>query len=386
MLQDTASAFPRADGALPAISNQPGRQRCEEMGLSWARLTFPLRIQRKNLVLRLQKALDNLRKASTTDASTESRERRIREAQQKLPLSLYKQLHTGGKAFRALLPVLKAAGFTTADSLPCEMIASRYRLLLPAYGPPARRAQAQAWLDMLRLTDSADVLRRKAKASQQVLTFKPSRGVAVELAGARPSTTDGGQLLQWVIDSVDHAEAVRRWDEICSDTIVGFPGAQRQEVNDALAQSAWRERLKQITQTCSSDGHQDHAPRRCGRKILPSHAGSAQPEDLGDRLVEEVIEMRHARTCYKRGQTTCVAQDIRGFFVGGEDAKLEFKIRVAACTQARIQTLLSMQDAALRDSLIDGRDIIWLPQAGWPGMEAHKWGGWWVVALQSEKW
>ena len=49
MLQDTASAFPRADGALPAISNQPGRQRCEEMGLSWARLTFPLRIQRKNL-------------------------------------------------------------------------------------------------------------------------------------------------------------------------------------------------------------------------------------------------------------------------------------------------------------------------------------------------
>ena len=72
MLHDTASAFPRADDALPAISNQPGHQKREEMGLSWARLTFPLRIQRKNLVLRLQKALDNLRKASTTDASTES--------------------------------------------------------------------------------------------------------------------------------------------------------------------------------------------------------------------------------------------------------------------------------------------------------------------------
>ena len=386
MRHDAASASPRADDALPAIPSQPGHQKREEMGLSWARLTFPLRIQRKNLVLRLQKALRNLRKASTTDASTESRERRIREAQQKLPLSLYKQLHTGEKAFWALLPVLKAAGFATADSLPCEVIASRYRLLLPAYGPPARRAQAQAWLDMLRLTDSSDVLRRKAKASQQVLPFKPSRGVTVELAGTRPSTTDGGQLLQWVIDSVDHAEAVRRWDEICSDTTVGFPaGAQRQEVNDALAQSVWRDRLKQITQTCSSDGHQDHAPRRCGRKILPSHAGSAQPEDLGDRLVEEVIEMRHAQTCYKRGRTTCAAQDIRGFFVGGEDAKLEFKIRVAACTQARIQALLCMEDAVLRDSLIKGQDIIWLPQAGWPGIKARKWGGWWVVARQSEK-
>ena len=71
--------------------------------------------------------------------------------------------------------------------------------------------------------------------------------------------------------------------------------------------------------------------------------------------------------------------------MGGEDAKLELKIRVAACTQARIQALLCMKDAALRDSLIKGQDIIWLPQAGWPGMEARKWGGWWAVALQSEK-
>ena len=83
--------------------------------------------------------------------------------------------------------------------------------------------------------------------------------------------------------------------------------------------------------------------------------------------------MRHAQTCYKRGRTTCAAQDIRGFFVGGEDAKLEFKIRVAACTQARIQALLCMEDAVLRDSLIKGHDIIWLPQAGWPGIKARKW-------------
>ncbi len=156
MVHETASAFPMAADALPAISHQPGHQKREDMGLSWARVTFPLRMQRKNVVLRLQKALDNLRKASTTDASTESRERRIREAQQKLPLSLYRLLHTGENAFRALLPVLKAAGFATADSLPCEVIASRYRLMLPAYGPPARRAEAQAWLDMLRLTDSSD--------------------------------------------------------------------------------------------------------------------------------------------------------------------------------------------------------------------------------------
>ena len=53
--------------------------------------------------------------------------------------------------------------------------------------------------------------------------------------------------------------------------------------------------------------------------------------------------------------------------MGGEDAKLEFKIRVAACTQDRIQALLRMEDAVLRDSLIKGHDIIWLPQAGWPG-------------------
>ena len=85
MLQETASASPMADDALPAISNQPGHQKREDMGLSWARLTLPLRIQRKNLVLRLQKALDNLRKANITDTSTESREHRIREAQQKLP-------------------------------------------------------------------------------------------------------------------------------------------------------------------------------------------------------------------------------------------------------------------------------------------------------------
>ena len=68
--------------------------------------------------------------------------------------------------------------------------------------------------------------------------------------------------------------------------------------------------------------------------------------------------MRHAQTCYKRGRTTCAAQDIRGFFVGGEDAKLELKIRVAACTQARIQALLRMEDAVLRDSLIaQGRAV-----------------------------
>ena len=386
MVHETTSASPMADDALPATSHQPGHQKREDMGLSWARLTFPLRIQRKNLVLRLQKALNNLRKASNTDASTESRERRIREAQQKLPLSLYRQLDTGENAFWALLPVLKAAGFATADSLPCEVIASRYRLMLPAYGPPARRAEAQAWLDMLRLTDSSDVLRRKARAAQQVLPFKPSRGVAVELADTRPSTTDGGQLIRWVMDSVDNAEAVRRWGEVHPDEAVIFPaGTQRQDVDRALKRQDWSDGLRQLIQTPLCEGEQNYAPWGHGCKTPPSHSGSAQPEDLGDHLVDEVIEMRHAQTHYRRGRTTCVAPNIRGFFLGGEDAKLEFKIRVAACTQDRISALLRMPDVGMRDSLTKGRDIIWLPQTGWPKMTARKWGGWWVVALQSEK-
>tara|TARA_B100001540_G_scaffold279054_1_gene267611 strand:- start:40 stop:570 length:531 start_codon:yes stop_codon:yes gene_type:complete len=171
-------------------------------------------MQRKNLDLAFRKALDNLRKASNTDEHAVSQQCRIREAQQKLPLDLYRQLRKGENAFWALLPALKAAGFTSADSLPCELTASRYRLMLPAYGPPARRAEAQAWLDMLRLSDSSEVIRRKANAAQQVLPFKPIRSVTVELAGTRPSTTDGGQLIQWVMDSEDNAEAVRRWETL----------------------------------------------------------------------------------------------------------------------------------------------------------------------------
>ena len=386
MAHDTTLAFPVADDALPAISHQPRHQERGTMGLSWARLTFPLRMQRKNLDLAFRKALDNLRKASNTDEHAVSQQCRIREAQQKLPLDLYRQLRKGENAFWALLPALKAAGFTSADSLPCELTASRYRLMLPAYGPPARRAEAQAWLDMLRLSDSSEVIRRKANAAQQVLPFKPIRSVTVELAGTRPSTTDGGQLIQWVMDSEDNAEAVRRWGEVHSGTAATFPaGTLSQDVECALHEQDWRDRLRRIIQTLVRDGCQNHAPRRNGRKVPPSHAGSAQPEDLGDRLVEEVIEMRHAQTCYKSGRTTRVAQDIRGFFPGGEDAKLEFKIRVAACTQDRISALLNMPDAKLRDSLIRGRDIIWLPQSGWPEMKARKWKGWWVVAMQSER-
>ena len=42
-------------------------------------------------------------------------------------------------------------------------------------------------------------------------------------------------------------------------------------------------------------------------------------------------------------------------------------------------------DATLRRSLNDGRDIIWLPQAGWTETAARKRGGWWVVATHSER-
>ena len=154
-------------------------------------------------------------------------------------------------------------------------------------------------------------------------------------------------------------DAGRRWGEVHSDTAATFPAdILSQDVERALHEQDWRDRLRRIIQTPVRDGCQNHAPRRNGRKVHPSHAGSAQPEDLGDRLVEEVIEMRHAQTCYKSGRTTRVAQDIRGFFPGGEDAKLEFKIRVAACTRDRISALLNMPDANLRDSLIRGRDII----------------------------
>jgi len=70
-----------------------------------------------NSDLTFQKALHDLLKASNTDESAESQERRIREAQQKLPLDLCRQLHTGENAFWALLPILKVAGLTSADSL-----------------------------------------------------------------------------------------------------------------------------------------------------------------------------------------------------------------------------------------------------------------------------
>ena len=62
---------------------------------------------------------------------------------------------------------------------------------------------------MLRLADSSEAIRRKGTASQQVLPFKPARGVTVELPSTRPSTTDGNQLIQWVGDSKDIAWHVR---------------------------------------------------------------------------------------------------------------------------------------------------------------------------------
>ena len=188
------------------------------MGLSWARLTLPLRKERQCYDLRFQRALANLRRTSNTEASKRSLEDRIHEARRTLPCNRYKQLREGESAFWALLPILKNAGFTSADSLPCESTAHRRRLLLPAYGHPARRAQAQAWLDMLRLSDSSDILRRKGMATQQVLQFRLTRGVTVELASTRPSTTDGGLLIRWVADSEDSTEARRRWVEIRSDT------------------------------------------------------------------------------------------------------------------------------------------------------------------------
>ena len=139
------------------------------MGLSWARLTLPLRKERQCYDLRFQRALANLRRTSNTEASKRSLEDRIHEARRTLPCNRYKQLREGESAFWALLPILKTAGLTSADFLPCESTAHRCRLLLPAYGHPARRAQAQAWLDMLRLSDSSDILRRKGMAAQQVL-------------------------------------------------------------------------------------------------------------------------------------------------------------------------------------------------------------------------
>ena len=189
-----------------------------------------------------------------------------------------------------------------------------------------------------------------------------------------------------MIDAADHAEAVRRWGEVYPDEAVIFPaGTRKQDVDCALERQDWPDKLRQLLQSPLCEGEQCHAPGGHGCKTPPSHSGSAQPEDLGDHLVDEVIEMRHAQTQYRSGRTTRVAPNIRGFFIGGEDAKLEFKIRVAACTQDRISALLRMRDAGLRASLINGRDIIWLPQAGWPGMKARKWGGWWVVARQEEQ-
>ena len=56
------------------------------MGLSWARLTLPLRKERQCYDLRFQRALANLRRTSNTEASNRSSEDRIREARRTLPL------------------------------------------------------------------------------------------------------------------------------------------------------------------------------------------------------------------------------------------------------------------------------------------------------------
>ena len=144
-----------------------------------ARLTLPLRKERQRHDVRFQRELANMRRTSSTDASKRSMEDRIREARRTLPCNRYKQLREGESAFWALLPILKTAGFTSADSLPCESTAHRRRLLLPAYGHPVRRAQAQAWLDMLRLSDSSDPPPRKHMTWRQ----NPLRGIPAHPVG-----------------------------------------------------------------------------------------------------------------------------------------------------------------------------------------------------------
>ena len=69
------------------------------MGLSWARLTLPLRKERQCYDLRFQRALANLRKTSSTEASNRPPEDRIREARRTLPCNRYKQLREGESAF-----------------------------------------------------------------------------------------------------------------------------------------------------------------------------------------------------------------------------------------------------------------------------------------------
>ena len=111
---------------------------------------------------------------------------------------------------------------------------------------------------------------------------------------------------------------------------------------------------------------------------LPSLASGSR----GEPLVFHKKLHREECVCIVRGQRPCsldtasaTTQNPR-FFEARDTNK-----RACPCSPP----VTKYHHLHLRDSLIDGHDIIWLPQAGWPGMEARKWGGWWVVARQSEK-